>query len=51
MCFPAETRTLLLGLDEIGQLLDEVGQLLYEVSQLLYEVGQLLYEAVGHFTL
>ena len=33
-----KTRTLLRGLDEVGQLLDKVGQLLHEVGHLLYEV-------------
>ena len=35
-----KNRTLLRGLDEVGQLLHEAGHLLYEVGQLLYEVCQ-----------
>ena len=36
-------RTLLRGLDEVGNLLYEVGHLLHEVGQLLYEVGQQIF--------
>ena len=36
MLLVSKTRTLLCGLDEVGQMLLEVGQMLLEVGQLLY---------------
>ena len=43
MLLVSKIRTLLRGLDEVGQLLHEVSHLLYEVGQLLYEVGQRIF--------